>query len=543
VLLIAAVLACCAPAQAAPLGHAGHAILPAPLPGPRALQRLADYPRTLVELDRVSGPFATGLLQRAGGELILPQLQLWRLPSGTARRLLPGLIRSGVVRSVTPDRPLTTIGSSGVFFNHLSDPQVGSEWWLSHVGADRWEPPGAGVPLTIIDSGLDTSHEEFRGRPATILLNRQLVSGDEDELHGTAVASVAAAPTNGIGLVGVYPRARLQSFDADLIGLLTIGDELKGLRAAMAHGRGVVNMSFGGNFHWPVEEQAALAAFGAGSLLVAAAGNEREILSPTMYPANFPHVLTVAATDQNDAVTFFSSESRAIDLAAPGLDIPTAVPRSIVPEGYLTLSGTSFSTPIVAAAAAAIWTTRPQLKQTQLFDLLRSTARDVGRPGRDRDTGFGILDIPAAAATPAPPLDPQEPNEDIYLVRPNGLLRAGHAPLTGPGKTQAQLRARLDTTEDPGDVYRVYLPARGRLSVSVTPTANVNIELWGPGTRTVFERGSDMRGDLLGVSAHPGTASERLVIRNRGSTGRYVYLDVVLGRRVTAASYSLAVRS
>ena len=92
-------------------------------------------------------------------------------------------------------------------------------------------------------------------------------------------------------------------------------------------------------------------------------------------------MLTVGATDQNDEVTVFSSATPKLDLAAPGLEIPVAAPLSLVPAGYLTLSGTSFSTPLVAGAAAAVWTRRPTLEKTQLFDVMQLSARDVGDPG------------------------------------------------------------------------------------------------------------------------------------------------------------------
>ena len=73
------------------------------------------------------------------------------------------------------------------------DPLQGQEWWLAHVGGDRATPPGPGVPLTIVDTGVDPSHPEFAGRSSTSFLDDQTVAG-QDEWHGTAVASVAAAP-------------------------------------------------------------------------------------------------------------------------------------------------------------------------------------------------------------------------------------------------------------------------------------------------------------------------------------------------------------
>jgi len=536
--LIGVVFLCCATsAQAGVLAHSGSAVLPAP----RSFDRLQAYPRTLVELDHVRGTEAAPLLRSAGGQLIAGPLALWRLPSWTAQRLLPRLGRQGLVRSVTPDLPVgTDPRDARGFFSQFTDPLSTSEWWVSHVGADAWTFPGPGVPLTMIDSGVDLSHEEFAGRPNTTALNRQTVNAGEEELHGTATSSVAAAPANGKGLVGIYPQAKLQLWDASPNGQLTVGDEIAGLFSARRNGPGVINLSLGGFDRIPIEEHAIMSVVGAGSLVVASAGNDREGGSSLSYPATFAHVLTIGATDENDRVTSFSSTSPAMDLAAPGQDIPAAIPTLYNPTGYATVDGTSFSSPLVAGAAAAVWTVRPTLVNTQLFQIMRHSARDVGKRGWDVNTGYGILNVPAAVARKAPPADPQEPNEDVYLVKPNGLTRTGNPQLTSPSRRRATLKATLERREDPEDLYRIYLPARGRVVVTVKPNANVTLEAWGRRTRTVFERGSAARRDLLGVSAHAGRRFERITLTGHG-VAQVVYVDAFLPKTVVQASYTLTV--
>jgi hypothetical protein len=531
------VLSCCAPAQAAVLAHPGKPVLP----GSRSLQRLQAYPRTLVELDRVRAADAAPTLRRADGVVIAPALALWRLPSWTAQRVLPGLIRRGLIRSVTPDVPVgTDPRNANGFLGQFTDPLSSSEWWPSHVGVQSWIGPGPGVPLTMIDSGVDLSHEEFLGRPNTFALSPQSFDARDEELHGTATASVTAAPVNGKGIVGIYPQAKLQLWDASPNGDLTVGDEIAGLFAAGRSGPGVINLSLGGFDRIPIEEHAIMSAFGAGSLLVASAGNDRESGSSASYPASFAHVLTVGASAESDRVAFFSSSSPAMDLAAPGQDIEAAIPTIFNPVGYESLDGTSFSAPLVSGAAAAVWTLRPSLTNTQLFEVMRHSARDVGRRGWDRDTGYGILNVPAAITRKAPAPDPLEPNEDIYLVRPNGLTRGGKQPLTGQHRQRASIKAQLEQREDPEDVYRVFLPAKGRIVITVRPSANVSVELWGRRTTTVFEQGAAARRDLLGGSAHPGKRFERVTLKGRGS-GQYVYADVFLPRNVLQASYTLSV--
>ena len=102
-------------------------------------------------------------------------------------------------------------------------------------------------------------------------------------------------------------------------------------------------------------------------------------------------MLTVAATDSATGRRRFSTASLQVDLAAPGVEIPAAIPVAFNADGYATLSGTSFAAPIVAGAAAWVWTARPQLDNTQVFDLMRwSATRPRSEPGfdaRHRATG------------------------------------------------------------------------------------------------------------------------------------------------------------
>ncbi len=476
----------------------------------------------------------------SGGELVSRDLRIWKLPRSAATQLLPRLQRTGAVAAVEPDR-------TAVRFSHLTDPMVPSEWWISRVGANRVEPPGPGVALTVLDTGLDLTHPEFAGRPNTTPLNTQSVIGTDDEVHGTAVSSVAAAPTNGVGLVGIYPRAALQEYD---FGRGSLADMIAGLAAA-SRTRSVINISSGFFGYSRLLERAVDRALQRGSIVVAAAGNDRENRSRPVFPAALPHVLTIGATDQTNRATSFSSASPALDLAAPGQDIPVAVPTyyserhppevECISTGYCVFDGTSFSSPIVAGAAAWVWTARPQLHATQMLELMRHSARDVPPAGWDVDTGFGMLDIPNALTAAAPARDLQEPNEDVFAVRPGGLTRAGTTPLTGRGRGRAVVRAYMDYTEDPEDIYRVWLPARRRIVVHIRGDRNVDLALWGPKTRTVFERGQAMKRDLLDFSQKKGTRLDVVTARNKGRRGIYIYVDAFLPRGIADAKYTLSV--
>jgi subtilisin family serine protease len=291
----------------------------------------------------------------------------------------------------------------------------------------------------------------------------------------------------------------------------------------------VINMSFGVPYTRLLEDTL-LRAFGTGSILVASSGNERREGVAAGPPGSLPHVLTVAATDQFDDPADFSTPSLGVDLAAPGVDIPAAIPRIFNSSGYAALSGTSFSAPLVSGATAWVWTARPTLDKTQIFELMRVTATDVASEGFDRDTGFGVLSIPNALTTQAPSKDPNEPNDDIRQVRAGGLFPTAATPVTAPGRPRATLRARMDVTEDPEDVYRVFVPAGRVLRVTVTPDTDVDVDVWKSTASSVFLRGVARKRNLLASSGKNGRAAERVSVRNRTKTGFYAFLDVYLPR-------------
>ena len=386
---------------------------------------------------------------------------------------------------------------------------------MSRVGAQGLQPPARGVPVTVVDSGLDASHPEFAGRSDTVALNDQTLIGPR-AFHGTAVSSVIAAPENGLGFVGLYPAAELWTWDASPDASLSASEVVAGIEAAAARGPGVINLSLGGS-RSRFEQEAIDVAFERGSIVVAASGNGRRSGSSESYPASLPHVLTVGSVDRANRVSSFSSRSSGMDVAAPGEDILVAVPTTFDPSGFQLARGTSFAAPMVAAATAWVWTARPKLHNTQLFELMRRSARDLGPKGRDQDTGFGRLDIRAALRLPAPPVDPGEPNDSPGAVR-------GRQPVA-PGLT-----ARLDITDDPRDYYPVSVPPQSRLTVTVSASERVPFQLVDRGGGVTIRR---LRGPgrrwLL-----ENTRTEPVVV--------VVKLYLPLDARSTHATYRLSLR-
>jgi hypothetical protein len=459
------------------------------------------------------------VLAARGARLLSPALGLWRVPSRSARDVSERLKLLGALRYVEPDRPVYP-SSHLTHGDPLATPDLA--WHLYRIGTDQLESPGPGVPITILDAGLHMSHQEFRSRPNTFLLNQQEISSTfPSEYHGTYVASTAAAPADGVGTVGVYPDAVLRSYDIRVFTDAAIVEALE--QALAAGGPTIINLSFGGPEPSRALHEAVLRAFGSGSIVVASSGNDFLRGNPLNYPAGYPHVLTVAASDKQDGPAFFSSSAGVIDVAAPGEAIPVAHPTD---STFRTLTGTSFSAPIVTAAAAWLWTSRPELDKTQVIELLRSSARDLAPAGFDSRTGFGVIDLPAALSRTPPIVDPQEPNDDIPQVTAGGLFPRAKKLLTTHRKPNTRFRARLERGEDPDDVYRVLIPAGRQVSISIFSNGDPGATLWRPDTRSVLTNKRSARRNWLAASNRPGLQAERLVYRNDGTRAIVAYLDV-----------------
>ena len=502
------------------------------LAGSTLARELAPYQAGLVLAKPGAGP----ALRDAGAVKIASALPVWRVPTRSALQVLPGLLRSNLVSEVSPDQPLSTL---------QAPPAEGKDWWIPFTHADGAIPPGPGKPLTIIDTGVDLTHEEFTGRASTTALNRQNTSGQNEE-HGTAVSSIAAAPRNNRGVVGVYPQANLYLWDASPSGLgITAGDVIRGLDAAIHIGQGVVNLSLGSEIRNPLIDRMIAVTQASGTLVVAAAGNSRQNGNPPEYPASLPHVLTVGSLDSTSVPSFFSSGSPHVDLSAPGQRIWVAVPTLLhPPDSYDQFDGTSFASPMVAAAADWVWTMRPTLDAAQVFDIMRASAQDVWTPGFDPYSGFGRLDVPTALATAPPPEDPQEPNEDLSYVKPGGIFHRAAAPLTSAGHKSGSIAARLDRGEDPRDLYRVWVPRGKAASVALQPTdGDVDLALWGPKTGSVLETGRTRKRDSRGLSERSGTKRERLRVRNTSGGGAYFYAEAsYAGGNANASRHPAGIR-
>jgi serine protease len=254
--------------------------------------------------------------------------------------------------------------------------------------------------VAVLDTGVDAGHPDLVGHlvPGYNVLSTNHLPVD-DEGHGTmTLGIIAAAANNGIGVAGVGWSAKampVKVLDADGIGY---DDQIaKGLDWAVAHGAKVINMSLGGPSYDEVLHDAVKAAVANGVVVVAAAGNDG---SPVLqYPAAFPEVIAVAATDAGGGLVDFSSFGDWVDVAAPGWDIATTWPRGMTPPNnlpYTWCTGTSCSSPIVAGIAALVRNKYPTLTPAQVTARLKVLSRDAGPRGTDPYYGAGIVDAYAA---------------------------------------------------------------------------------------------------------------------------------------------------
>lgn len=193
--------------------------------------------------------------------------------------------------------------------------------------------------------------------------------------HGTHCAGDASAVTdNGLGIASVGGDCRIMCIRAGMTasnGFGYIYYSIEGIYYAANNGAKVISMSYGGSSFSQTEQIAIDYAHSLGVICVAAAGNDNNNIP--QYPANYNHVVAVAATDQLDHKADFSNYGSWIDLCAPGVDILSTT----VGGGYGNQGGTSMSTPIVAGLAGLTSAMFPQYTNIHVIDRMLMSCEDI----------------------------------------------------------------------------------------------------------------------------------------------------------------------
>jgi len=271
-------------------------------------------------------------------------------------------------------------------------------WGVARIKADRaWTTAtGKGVKVAVIDSGVDIDHPDLDDNLfGCVNFISWWRSCNDDYGHGTHVAGIIAAEDNSFGVVGVAPKARLYALKVlDWRGYGYLSDVIEALDWSVANQVDVVNMSFGTASDVSSLHEAIQRVKAAGIVQVAAAGNSGPDPETVLYPARYPEVIAVAATDSNDQVPSWSSRGTEVDLAAPGKEIKSTYLRG----RYKTLSGTSMSAPHVAGVAALRLEDHPNEEPTAIETLLENQSDSL--PWDPTLVGAGLVNAYRVVTAP-----------------------------------------------------------------------------------------------------------------------------------------------
>jgi len=274
-----------------------------------------------------------------------------------------------------------------------NDPYFTSQWHLTKIAASTaWDTTtgSSSVIVAILDTGVDGTHPDL---VANLIPGWNIYDNNSDTSdvygHGTATAGTAAAAgNNGIGVAAVALNCPIMPVRiSDLNGYGYSSTISSGLTWAADHGARVANISYEVS---GISAVASAAQYfqSKGGVVTVSSGNSGTVLST----ADNPYVLTVSATDANDAIASWSNTGNLIDLAAPGVNVFTTSRGG----GYGYWSGTSFSAPIVAGVAALVISANPNLSGAQVQDVLKQSADDLGTAGWDTRYGWGRVNAAAA---------------------------------------------------------------------------------------------------------------------------------------------------
>ncbi|MFD9101922.1 type VII secretion-associated serine protease mycosin [Streptomyces virginiae] len=328
------------------------------------------------------------------------------------------------------------------------------ELWAQTKGKDK---NGASVRVAVIDTGVDRANPQLSGA-IDVGAGKDFVDpkggdGTTDTVgHGTKVAGlIAARPQEGTGFVGLAP-------DATLIPIRQNDGQGKGnalslsqaIDHAVAKGAQVINISQDTDVQMSADSELAKSvqkAVAANIVVVASAGNDgMNGQKRKTYPAAFPGVLAVGASDRNNERAVFSQPGDFIAVAAPGVDMVSTVPGF----GQCIDNGTSFSAPYVAGLAALLRAEHGDWSAQQIVWQIQNTAERAVN-GRDDYVGWGVVDPVRAVSQ-----DQEAPKAPV----PD----PGPPPATAPQAAPLQL---TETAQERQERYGTYALGIGAVLIAV----------------------------------------------------------------------------
>ncbi|MGG6297309.1 S8 family peptidase [Leptolyngbya sp. AN02str] len=301
------------------------------------------------------------------------------------RALLKELKRSELrdyAKSISPNYIYTTLDAP-------NDPDYPKQWNFRSINLEpAWaETKGRGVTVAVIDTGVsrvpDLENTEFV-KGYDFVNNRE--DATDDNGHGTHVAgTIAQSTNNNLGVAGIAYEAKIMPLKVlSKQGGGTVTDIAEAIRYAADNGADVINMSLGGGGDADVMREAIDYAYSKGVVIVAAAGNAGS--NSASFPARYPNVIAVSATDASGAKAPYSNFGAGVDIAAPGgvtgpdSDLGGILQNTIDPETgesvFRAFQGTSMAAPHVAAVAAlvkSVGVTEPD----EIAQILKQSARVV----------------------------------------------------------------------------------------------------------------------------------------------------------------------
>ncbi|NEQ72679.1 MAG: peptidase S8 [Okeania sp. SIO2C9] len=294
-------------------------------------------------------------------------------------------------------------GANGV----PNDPMYGKQWNLRSINVEEaWnETKGDGVTVAVIDTGVTRVPDLQKTKFVTgydFVNDRTLATDDNG--HGSHVAGTIAQSTNNeYGVAGIAYEASIMPLKVlSASGGGTVSDIAESIKFAADNGADIINMSLGGGGESQIMKEAINYAHSKGVVIIAAAGNSGQ--NSASYPARYPHVIGVSATDSSGEKASYSNFGAGVDISAPGgstsgkNEAGGILQETINPENgktiFASFQGTSMASPHVAGVAALIKASGIEDPE-EIGNILKKSARVVKE---DPLNHFGAGQLDAAAA-------------------------------------------------------------------------------------------------------------------------------------------------